>query len=137
MCPADLIVRGGSPVRACSGHALLDRHPRHRTAHGGLLKDILDVLAGSSPPARPSEPGALREELSPSELRVLRYLPSNLSTAPSHEKEGSSWAHTHCGMSFWYTEDSMKKAHGKGRREGFPWDSFTWAMGSEAGPVKL
>ena len=67
------------PFVVTPARGLLDRHPRHRTAHGGLLKDILDVLAGSPPPARPSEPGALREELSPSELRVLRYLPSNLS----------------------------------------------------------
>ena len=58
---------------------LLERHPRHRTAHGALLQDILDVLAGSSLPVRDSHPAALREDLSESELRVLRYLPSNLS----------------------------------------------------------
>ena len=58
---------------------LLERHPRHRTAHAALLSDILDVLAGSAPPARPGEHPTLREDLSESELRVLRYLPSNLS----------------------------------------------------------
>ena len=58
---------------------LLERHPRHRTAHGALLKDILDVLAGTQPAARAGKPAALREELTQSELRVLRYLPSNLS----------------------------------------------------------
>jgi LuxR family transcriptional regulator, maltose regulon positive regulatory protein len=31
--------------------ALLERHPRHRTAHAAVLTDILDVLAGSSLPA--------------------------------------------------------------------------------------
>ena len=53
---------------------LLDRHPRHRTAHGALLQQILLVLGGVD--AR-----APAEALSAAELRVLRYLPSNL-TAP-------------------------------------------------------
>ena len=60
---------------------LLERHPRHRTSHGGLLKDILDVVAGSSPPPRATETAPLQEDLSESELRVLRYLPSNLSAS--------------------------------------------------------
>jgi LuxR family transcriptional regulator, maltose regulon positive regulatory protein len=55
---------------------LLEGHPRHRTAHAALLSDILDVLAGSS--LRTSEVPELREDLSNAELRVLRYLPSNL-----------------------------------------------------------
>lgn len=58
---------------------LLERHPRHRTAHGTLLEDILAVLAGTQPAARADKPAPLREELTESELRVLRYLPSNLS----------------------------------------------------------
>jgi LuxR family maltose regulon positive regulatory protein len=53
---------------------LLERHPRHRTAHGALLQEILLVLSGVQ--AR-----AAAEPLSAAELRVLRYLPSNL-TAP-------------------------------------------------------
>jgi LuxR family transcriptional regulator, maltose regulon positive regulatory protein len=65
---------------------LLERHPRHRTAHASLLQDILDVLAGTSLPAGAGEPQELREELSDGELRVLRYLPSNLS-APEIGKE--------------------------------------------------
>jgi LuxR family maltose regulon positive regulatory protein len=56
---------------------LLERHPRHSTAHATLLSTILDVLGGGSPqPAR--EAAELRDELSDAELRVLRYLPSNL-----------------------------------------------------------
>jgi LuxR family maltose regulon positive regulatory protein len=56
---------------------LLERHPRHRTAHAALLGEILDVIAGAS--VRPRAPVAqLREELSEAELRVVRYLPSNL-----------------------------------------------------------
>ena len=67
------------PFVVTPARGLVERHPRHRTAHSGLLKDILDVLAGSLPSAPASEPAALREDLSQSELRVLRYLPSNLS----------------------------------------------------------
>ena len=66
-------------------HELLERHPRHRTAHAALLSDILDVLAGSSLPAAGQRP-ELRDELSESELRVLRFLPSNLS-APEIGRE--------------------------------------------------
>jgi LuxR family maltose regulon positive regulatory protein len=56
---------------------LLERLPRHRTAHATLLRTILSVLAGVSAPAR-GEPCALAEELSEAELRIARYLPSNL-----------------------------------------------------------
>ena len=63
-----------TPVRE-----LLERHPRHRTAHASLLSDILDMLGGSAPPVRSSESSVLETDLSESELRVLRYLPSNLS----------------------------------------------------------
>ncbi len=56
---------------------LLERLPRHRTAHPTLLRTILDVLAGSSAPHRDA-PAPLLDELSEAELRVLRYLSSNL-----------------------------------------------------------
>ena len=58
---------------------LLERHPRHRTAHAALLADLLSVLGGSSLPPRRREPATPSEPLSESELRVLRFLPSNLS----------------------------------------------------------
>jgi LuxR family maltose regulon positive regulatory protein len=58
---------------------LLERHPRHRSAHAALLANILDVLAGSPPRARSAELVELTEALTESEIRVLRYLPSNLS----------------------------------------------------------
>jgi LuxR family transcriptional regulator, maltose regulon positive regulatory protein len=58
---------------------LLERHPRHRTAHAALLSDILDVLGGSAPPARRAEHLDVQVDLTESELRVLRFLPSNLS----------------------------------------------------------
>src|SRR5260370_6536 len=58
---------------------LLESMPRHETAHAGLLTDILDVVRGS-PPALPDESSSAQiEQLSPSELKVLRFLPTNLS----------------------------------------------------------
>jgi LuxR family maltose regulon positive regulatory protein len=65
---------------AMTGSAeLLEALPRHQTAHAALLADILDVLHGSSPAARKQSPSPPAEELSPGELKVLRYLPTNLS----------------------------------------------------------
>jgi LuxR family maltose regulon positive regulatory protein len=58
---------------------LLEAMPRHETAHAALLADILDVVHGSSLAAKDKPPSAQTEELSPTELRVLRYLPTNLS----------------------------------------------------------
>ncbi|HYZ53405.1 MAG TPA: LuxR C-terminal-related transcriptional regulator, partial [Streptosporangiaceae bacterium] len=58
---------------------LLERHARHRTAHAALISQILDLLAGSRPASPPGQPQRLREPLSDSETRILRYLPTNLS----------------------------------------------------------
>jgi LuxR family transcriptional regulator, maltose regulon positive regulatory protein len=70
---------------------LLDPAPalleRHRTAHPALISQILDLLPTSASPARP--PGGqagwarscgqtLTEQLTDSEIRVLRYLPTHL-----------------------------------------------------------
>ena len=78
---------------------LIERHTRHHTAHASLIADILGVprppvpghgASGKygtpgSPSAGSGEPGAivpprpgLREPLTDSETRVLRYLPTNL-----------------------------------------------------------
>jgi LuxR family maltose regulon positive regulatory protein len=59
---------------------LLERHARHRTAHAALLAEILSVLAGTKPAPTPAGPQPPLEPLSNSEIRVLRYLPTNLST---------------------------------------------------------
>jgi LuxR family maltose regulon positive regulatory protein len=65
---------------AMTGSAeLLEALPRHETAHAALLAEILDVLHGSSPAAKEQSALSPAEELSPGELRVLRYLPTNLS----------------------------------------------------------
>ena len=60
---------------------LLKRHPRHRTAHGAFLAEILDVLSGRPPAAQRTPPAALPDDLSDAELRVLRYLPTHLTAA--------------------------------------------------------
>jgi LuxR family maltose regulon positive regulatory protein len=58
---------------------LLEALPRHETAHAALLTSILDVVHGSCPAVKDQSSSPPPEELSPSELRVLRYLPTNLS----------------------------------------------------------
>ncbi|MGD0605456.1 MAG: LuxR C-terminal-related transcriptional regulator [Streptosporangiaceae bacterium] len=57
---------------------LLEALPPH-TRHAALRADILDVLPGPPPLARSPYPAPPAGELSPGELRVLRYLPTNLS----------------------------------------------------------
>jgi LuxR family maltose regulon positive regulatory protein len=57
---------------------LLDTLQRHQTAHGALLADIADLLESGTAPSWAGEPLSSADELSPSELRVLRYLPTNL-----------------------------------------------------------
>jgi LuxR family maltose regulon positive regulatory protein len=58
---------------------LLERHSRRRTAHASLVSEILNLLAGRKPAPAPGEEDRLREPLSESESRILRYLPTNLS----------------------------------------------------------
>src|SRR5215467_7329604 len=56
---------------------LLERHARHRTSHAALIAEILSLLAGRTP--APPRAGPPPQPLSDSEIRVLRYLPTNLS----------------------------------------------------------
>jgi LuxR family maltose regulon positive regulatory protein len=67
------------PFAMTGSQELLEALPRHGTAHAALLTDILDVLHGASLTATDQTPSPPTEELSPGELRVLRYLPTNLS----------------------------------------------------------
>jgi len=60
---------------------LLERHARQRTAHASLLMEVRSLLAGRTPAPAGTGPQRLLEPLRDSELRVLRYLPSDL-TAP-------------------------------------------------------
>jgi len=67
------------PFAITGSRELLKTLPRHETAHAALLADLLDVLHGSSPPVKDRSSSPPAEELSPGELRVLRFLPTNLS----------------------------------------------------------
>jgi LuxR family maltose regulon positive regulatory protein len=58
---------------------LLERHSRRRTAHAALVSEILNLLAGRKPASAHGAEDRLREPLSESESRILRYLPTNLS----------------------------------------------------------
>jgi LuxR family maltose regulon positive regulatory protein len=67
------------PFAITGAAELLEALPRRETAHAALLSEILDVVHGSSPTARSQASVPDTQELSPGELRVLRYLPTNLS----------------------------------------------------------
>jgi LuxR family maltose regulon positive regulatory protein len=74
------------PFAMTDAAELLDALPRHKTAHAALFADIVDLLRGASAPRVDRERLPQPEELSPSELRVLRYLPTNL-TRPDIARE--------------------------------------------------
>jgi len=66
------------PFAMTGAWQLLETMPRHSTSHAALVTDILDAVRG---PGRggPNQRAVMPvEELSRSELRVLRYLPTNL-----------------------------------------------------------
>jgi LuxR family maltose regulon positive regulatory protein len=67
------------PFAMTGSGELLEALPRHETAHASLLTGILDVLHGSLPAATEQSSSPPTDELSPGELRVLHYLPTNLS----------------------------------------------------------
>jgi LuxR family transcriptional regulator, maltose regulon positive regulatory protein len=74
------------PFAMTGAAELIDALPRHQTAHRALLADVVDLLRGEPAPNRDRERLSPPEELSPSELRVLRYLPTNL-TRPDIARE--------------------------------------------------
>jgi LuxR family maltose regulon positive regulatory protein len=65
---------------------LLERQARRRTGHAALIAEIRGLLAGRTPAPPPAAAPPPLEPLSDSEIRVLRYLPTNLS-APEIAKE--------------------------------------------------
>jgi LuxR family maltose regulon positive regulatory protein len=67
------------PFAMTDSRELLEALPPHHTAHAALRAGILGVLHGSPPRARHLYPAPPAGQLSPGELRVLRYLPTNLS----------------------------------------------------------
>jgi LuxR family maltose regulon positive regulatory protein len=66
------------PFALCDALPLIEDLRSHATAHGALRIEVRQMLTGSTPRRRnlPSEPAL--DPLSPSELRVLGYLPTNL-----------------------------------------------------------
>jgi LuxR family maltose regulon positive regulatory protein len=62
---------------------LLRRHPHHRTAHGAFLAAIMDVLSGREidSVAKQARSAIGTQRLSETELRVLRFLPTNLTAS--------------------------------------------------------
>jgi LuxR family transcriptional regulator, maltose regulon positive regulatory protein len=66
------------PFMMTGSRELLEALPRHETAHAALLTDILDVMRGAPPAATDESAPRQTEELSSGELKVLRYLPTNL-----------------------------------------------------------
>ena len=62
----------------CPAPGLVDRHVRRHTSHAALVADLQSLLAERTLTPPPPGTEAPREPLSDSELRVLRYLPTNL-----------------------------------------------------------
>jgi LuxR family maltose regulon positive regulatory protein len=67
------------PFAMTGSPELLEALPRHETAHAALLADVLDVMRGASLMPEDLSVPPQAGQLSPGELRVLRYLPTNLS----------------------------------------------------------
>ena len=63
------------PFAMTGAWELLTALPPQATSHAALVADILDAVQAAPGPATVA---GLAEGLSPSELRVLRYLPTNL-----------------------------------------------------------
>jgi LuxR family transcriptional regulator, maltose regulon positive regulatory protein len=59
--------------------ALLEKQVSFQTTHASLISEILNIASGRSATSISSETEPLLEPLSASEMRVLRYLPTNLS----------------------------------------------------------
>jgi len=64
------------PFVTTGAWTLLTVQPAPATSHAALIADILDIARGGDPGV--SAAAGPAERLSPSELRVLRYLPTNL-----------------------------------------------------------
>ncbi|HEX3957031.1 MAG TPA: LuxR C-terminal-related transcriptional regulator [Trebonia sp.] len=66
------------PFAMTGGWKLLADLPPGGTSHAALVADILDAVRDGAPATATTPAPVLAEALSPSELRVLRYLPTNL-----------------------------------------------------------
>ena len=66
------------PFAMTGAWRLLEALPPHGTSHAALVTDILDAIRSAAPSDPSRSAGTSAEQLSKSELRVLRYLPTNL-----------------------------------------------------------
>jgi LuxR family transcriptional regulator, maltose regulon positive regulatory protein len=127
------------PFLLHSAPELLQRHARHSKSHAGLISQVLNLLAGQEPAspvggvggwvrgvrgggappveaAEPEIPGhgsggrGLLEPLSASEIRVLRYLPTNLT---AHEIAGQLYLSVHTVKTHIRHVYSKLGAHGR------------------------
>jgi LuxR family transcriptional regulator, maltose regulon positive regulatory protein len=127
------------PFLLHSAPGLLQRHARHSRSHAGLISQVLNLLAGQEPAspvggvggwvrgvrgggappveaAEPETPGhgrggrGLIEPLSHSEIRVLRYLPTNLT---AHEIAGQLYLSVHTVKTHIRHVYSKLGAHGR------------------------
>jgi len=127
------------PFLLHSAPGLLQRHARHSRSHAGLISQVLNLLAGQEPAspvggvggwvrgvrgggappveaAEPETPGhgsggrGLLESLSASEIRVLRYLPTNLT---AHEIAGQLYLSVHTVKTHIRHVYSKLGAHGR------------------------
>ena len=106
---------------------LLQRQARQRTAHPALIADILSLLAGRTlapPPAGPRPP---LEPLSGSEIRVLRYLPTNLSMRQiagelyvSHNTVATHISHLYAKLGTHTRAEAVARARALGLLAPFP-----------------
>ena len=75
LCESDRLIL---PFAMTGAWELLETLPPHGTSHAALITDILDAVHGGGPAAAALPTAAPAAPLSPGELRVLRYLPTNL-----------------------------------------------------------
>jgi len=75
-----------APFLLSPAPGLLERQARRRTANAALIGEILSRLAGRTPAPPPAEREPPLEPITDSEIRILRYLPTNL-TAPEIARE--------------------------------------------------
>jgi LuxR family maltose regulon positive regulatory protein len=100
---------------------MLERQARQRTAHAALIADILSLLAGRQLAWQPAGPKPLLEALSDSEIRVLRYLPTNLTAAliarelyVSHNTVGTHMRHLYEKLGTHTRADTVVRARALG-----------------------
>jgi LuxR family transcriptional regulator, maltose regulon positive regulatory protein len=67
------------PLIVYADPELLERHPLERTAHRAFLNDVRDLFSTRPHSSPVVERRTLGQPLSRSEVRLLRYLPTNLS----------------------------------------------------------